>query len=606
MIRILIVDDQKTIRESIKALFAEVNDLEVVGTASDGYDAIAKVKELQPDIVLMDIKMPGVHGLEATKIISQQHPNLKILILTSHDNYDLIAQSLHVGAEGYLLKNMASQEIIKVIRFVVQGYTGIRPSISIKAHASNLKNNRLPQLSSLSNSDFSSPITPANKEPKLSTLRLATPNQFLPPIQNWLIISGFACLGIFTGAITLSSKLDYKVTVKAPAKIRPIGELRIVQAASEGKIASIFVAENQQVRSGELIAQIDDARLQSQKQQLLANVRQTQQQLTQLNDQIVSIQAQTAAERNLQQRNLASAQARLKHQQRIYQERLITTQAQVTEAEAAVELAQDELNRYQELVQTGVLSQLQLKEKEAALKSSLARLQQFKASLNPSSGEVEMAREQIAQEIAKGQTILASLDREQKQLKERQAEIQNQLNNYQQELDRVATELEKTAIRATISGIIQVLNLRNQGQVVRSGDNLATIAPFNGSLEIKAAVASQDIDKVEVGQTAHLRVSACPYSDFGTLMGTVITISPDTKSSHAQTEKISSSNSSYEISIQPESFKLDSGSRSCAIRSGMEGRVDIISREETILKFILKKAGVVQKWGILGNKHRRH
>ncbi|MDJ0902568.1 MAG: response regulator [Xenococcus sp. MO_188.B8] len=593
MIRILIVDDQKTIRESIKAWFAEVSDFQVVGTATDGYEAIAQVKELQPDIILIDIEMPNLDGLEATKRISQQHSKIKILILTNHDKDDLIAQFLYAGAEGYLLKNMASQEIIRAIRFVSQGYTEIRPSIGIKGNTSNLVNDRLPQISSLSNSDSSSQITPAKEDTKLSSLRLATPNQFLPPIKNWLVISGLACLGIFTGAIVISSWLEYKVTVKAPAKIRPIGELRIVQAATAGKIASILVTENQQVQSGELIARIDDARLQSQKQQLLGNIQQVKQQLTQLNNQIVSIQAQIAAQKNLQQRNLASAQAKLRHQQRLYQEQLITTEARVQEAQAAVELAQEELNRYQELVQTGIISELQLKEKEAALKTSIARLQQMKASLNPSSGEVEMAREQIAQELARGQATLASLDREQRQLNERQTEIYNQLSNYQEELNQVATELNNTLIHAPLSGIIQVLNLRNQGQVVSPGDKIATIAPINSSLEIKAAVASQDIDKVEVGQTAQMRVSACPYSDFGTLMGTVITISPDTLNSQSQTEEISSDNSSYEISIQPESFKLHSGSRSCTIRSGMEGKVDIISRKETVLKFILRKAKLI-------------
>ncbi len=584
MIRILIVDDQKTIRESIKAFLTDIADLEVVGTAVDGYDAIAQMKKLQPNIILMDIEMPGLDGLEATKSIIQQYPQTKILILTSHDHDDLIAKSLHVGAEGYLLKNMSSAEIIRAIRFVSEGYTQIKPSIGITAQGTNLAQTQLSPPNSFSS------LVANSKDVNNISLRLATPQEFLPPIQNWLVISGFACLSIFVGAIALASQLEYKVTVKAPGKIRPIGELRIVQAASEGKITSILVTENQQVRSGELIAQIDDARLQSQKQQLLANVQQTQQQLTQLNEQIVSIQAQTAAERNLQQRNFASAQARLKHQQRIYQQQLITTQAQVTEAEAAVELAQDELNRYQELVQTGVVSQLQLKEKETVLKSSLAKLKQINASLNPSSGEVEMAQEQIAQEIAKGQTTLASLDREQKQLKERHAEIQNELNNYQQELGRVATELDKTAIRATISGTIQVLNLRNQGQVVRLGDNIATIAPFNGSLEIKAAVASEDIDKIEIAQTSQMRVSACSYSDFGTLAGKVIAISPDTKNSESEADDMSSANSSYDISIKPESLQLNSGSRNCIIRAGMKGRVDIISREETVLQFMLRKA----------------
>lgn len=350
-VRILIVDDQKTIRENIKAFLVEVKELEVVGTAVDGYDAIAKIKDIQPDIILMDIEMPGLDGLEATKIISQQYSEPKILILTSHDNDDLVAKSLQVGAEGYLLKNMPSQEIIRAIRFVSQGYTSIKPTLAITANKTNAIDGISANIDSLVSLDSAQPANIDSKR-KLDSLRQATPNEFLPPIQNWLIVSGFACLGVFVGAIGISSQLEYKVTVKAPAKIRPVGELRIVQAATEGKIADILVGENQRVRSGELIAQIDDARLQNQKQQLSANVRQTKQQLAQLDDQITSIQAQTKAEQNLQQRNLASAQAQLKHQQRLYQEQQITTQAQVREAEAATELAQDELNRYRDLAQT--------------------------------------------------------------------------------------------------------------------------------------------------------------------------------------------------------------------------------------------------------------
>ena len=597
MIRILIVDDQKAIRESIRALLAKEKDFQLVGTASDAYDAIAQVKDLQPDIILMDIEMPGVDGLEATKILTQQHPKLKILILTSHDKDDTIAQSLHAGAEGYLLKNMPPVEIIRAIRFVSQGYKSIKPTLGITANSNSLTNSISPTTSSLSNSN-SFPLAKTNEERKLNSLRLATPNEFLPPIQNWLVISGLACVGIFIGAIALASQLKYKVTVKAPAKIRPLGEVRIVQTAIEGKIGSILVEENQPVRSGELIAQIEPIRIKSQKQQLLANIDQNQQQSTQLDKQLASIQAQTAAQQNLQQRTVASAQAQLKHQQRLYQQQSNTTQARVAEAEAAVELATEELNRYRELVQTGIVSQLQLKEKNAALKSSLAKLQQAKANLDPSVGEVAMAREQIAQEIARGETTLASLNRERQQLQERKIELDNQLNSYREDLKQIAIELENTQIRAPLVGTIQTLNLRNPGQVVRSGDEIATIAPDNSPLAVKAFVSAQDIGKVEIGQTTQMRVSACPYSDFGTLKGTVLAVSPDTKNSGDLQANIADASANYEISIQPENMSLQAGDwasptlrdRNCAIRSGMEGRVDIISRQESILKFLQRTA----------------
>ena len=579
MIRILIVDDQKVIRESISTLLSEVKEFEVVGTATDGYEAIALVKDLQPDIILMDIEMPDLNGLSATSSIVRQYPDLKILMLTSHDDDELIARSLAAGAEGYLLKNMSSAEIIRAIRFVSEGYTKIQPSLAITANKNDSEPN--PLVSASNNSS----ITNIDN----SSLRLATPQQFLPPIHNWLTLSGLACLGIFIGAIAIASQLEYKVTVKAPAKIRPLGEVRIVQAAAEGKISNISVRENQRVRQGELIAQIDSTRLQSQQQQLLANIEQSQQQLTQLNRQLISIQAQTAAQQSLQQRTVASAQAQLKHQQRLYQQQLTTTQASVAEAEAAVELATEELNRYRELVATGIVSQLQLKEKSAALKSFEAKLQQARANLDPSTGEVAMAREQIAQETARGETAIASLNRERQQLQERKIEAVDRLQNYREDLKQIATELKNTQIRAPLTGTIQTLNLRNPDQVVRSGDEIATIAPGNSPLAIKALVSARDIGKVEVGQTTQMRVSACSYADFGTLGGTVLAISPDTKNSTSGTNT-AENNANYEISIQPNSQNLQHSERNCAIRAGMEGRVDIIAQEETVLNFVLKKA----------------
>ncbi len=130
MIRILIVDDQATIRETIKSLLYLQPNIEVVGIAEDGYQAITQVKVLNPDIVLMDIEMPNLDGFKATKLISQQNPNIKILILTGQDREDIISQALSSGAQGCLLKNMSSEDIVRAIHFVLEGCTEIQPEIN--------------------------------------------------------------------------------------------------------------------------------------------------------------------------------------------------------------------------------------------------------------------------------------------------------------------------------------------------------------------------------------------------------------------------------------------------------------------------------------------
>lgn len=142
MIHILIVDDHKTIRESVKLLLDRVPEFRIVGTASNGIEAmsstsfaIAQVDKLNPDVVLMDIEMPELDGLEATEIISQSHEGIKVLILTSLDRDDSIDRTLNAGAVGYLLKNMSDRELIKAIRCAFEGCTEIRPSIGYKNKA---------------------------------------------------------------------------------------------------------------------------------------------------------------------------------------------------------------------------------------------------------------------------------------------------------------------------------------------------------------------------------------------------------------------------------------------------------------------------------------
>lgn len=432
------------------------------------------------------------------------------------------------------------------------------------------------------------------------SLRPVDLEEFLPQIDWWVTIGGLIFLAIFGATIALVSILKYKVAIKAPATVRPVGELRIVQAAVEGKIESIQIKGNQKVVKGDIVAYIDDSRLQTQKSQLEGNIDRTQLQLAQIDAQLQATAGQFAAETDRNKGTVASAIAELSRIQRDYQDKLITTAAEVKETEAAVELAKEEMTRYQQLANTGAITQLQLKEKEAAFKTALARIEKAKAALNPSQAGVEIAREQIFQARAEGKATLSTLNKEREQLIQQQIEIQNQLSRDQQELQQIETELKGTVIRASASGIVQELNLRNPAQLVRPGDVIAQIAPSEAPLEIKALVASQDIDKVETGRKVQMRVSACPYPDYGTLKGTVKTISPDATTSQtsqsnnanalSETGSFDEAKTAYNVTIKPESLYLDAAGKKCSIRSGMEGRADIISKEETVLTFILRKA----------------
>lgn len=129
MIRVLIVDDQKMVREALKIALESATDLEIVGTANDGLAAIEQVELLQPDIVVMNMEMPLLDGAGATQKITNQFSNTKVLILTSYDSDEYITKSLAMGAKGYILKNIDTEDLVGAIRNIYKGYTQISPGL---------------------------------------------------------------------------------------------------------------------------------------------------------------------------------------------------------------------------------------------------------------------------------------------------------------------------------------------------------------------------------------------------------------------------------------------------------------------------------------------
>lgn len=120
MIRVLVVDDHAILRDGIRSLLESQDDIIVVGEADNGADAIKCVKTVLPDIVLMDISMPRMNGLEATRSIKEQFPKVKVLILTQHDSREYIAPALQAGAAGYVLKRSGRREMLNAIRQVYE------------------------------------------------------------------------------------------------------------------------------------------------------------------------------------------------------------------------------------------------------------------------------------------------------------------------------------------------------------------------------------------------------------------------------------------------------------------------------------------------------
>lgn len=494
-------------------------------------------------------------------------------------------------------------------------------------------------------------------DPHPDLLRTVKSEDFLPAIGIWTNFGSFFLVATVGAAITFAAVIKYNVTVKAAANVRPSGEVRLVQSATEGSIKSILVKENQVVKQGDVIATIDDSQLQIKKSQLAGNIQQHQLQLAQLDAQIRALDEQNQTETDRSNRTVASAEAGLRNTQRDYQQRKVTATSQVQEADANVKIAADDLqkaqvdlqsaqaqlraneaalqaaivkrNRYQLIAASGSIPQNQLEEAQLtvtqqqqavlsakaavesqkkeiskakqAVSAAIAKRNKEIAALNPSNAVISIAKEKIATERATGGINLARLNQERESLLERRIQTQNQTNNFEKDLKQVETELQKAIIRTTQAGTILKLELRNPGQVVHSGDGIAQIAPTNAALVVKARVASQDIGRVKVCQEQKvsdcqqgkvvLRVSAYPYPDYGTLAGAVRAITADAIT--PQANAITSPTPYYEVTIQPEKLSLQKDNQSYFIQPGMEVTADIITKEETLLTFLLRKARLI-------------
>jgi two-component system response regulator NreC len=131
-IRVLIVDDHALVREGITALLRFYDDVEVVGEASDGREAISKSEELKPDVILMDIAMPGLGGLEATIEIKKKAPEVKIIVLSQYDDMEYVNRFLKAKVSGYLLKRAVGSELIAAVRAVARGESYLHSAIASK------------------------------------------------------------------------------------------------------------------------------------------------------------------------------------------------------------------------------------------------------------------------------------------------------------------------------------------------------------------------------------------------------------------------------------------------------------------------------------------
>ncbi len=130
MIKIMIVDDHIIVREGLKQLLSVQDDIKVIGESSSGLECLELLEKLSPDIILMDVRMPGISGIETTRLICLKYPHIKIIILTIYDDDKYVTEAIQAGAKGYILKKINRDELIKVIHHVMENRVFLDPNVT--------------------------------------------------------------------------------------------------------------------------------------------------------------------------------------------------------------------------------------------------------------------------------------------------------------------------------------------------------------------------------------------------------------------------------------------------------------------------------------------
>jgi HlyD family secretion protein len=557
-IRVLIVDDQNSIRERLKLLLEPETDLEIIGIAEDGAIAIKQVESLQPDVVLIDLEMPGMNGVKATKIISKRFADCQILVLSSHDTNEYLNQAMDAGAKGYLLKNTPAQELSNAIRSVHKGYSHLSPGLweKIRQVKSKPSANSTKPDSPEAKATITEPNTKQSKLFRQKSLeRLASPEKLDQLMQvvnpkSWLPLATLGSLVIAGGIWSVYGKIP--VTVEGRGVLIHPGKVIPLQAPIQGQLADLKIKSGEEVKKGDIIATIDQPELRKQLELAQNKLHQLQQQnrdlgslQTQRSDRdLESIleQRQTLTQKleiveeltpSLREKGLVSIgkerqalETRLGTLQKLlptYKQRLTVRQKLFKEGAIADDLllkARQEYfdNTAQVNDAESQLKQLDVKEADT-LKQYLSNLNEIK-NIKAQLQELQSKKANLAQQDSQSST-------------NRQKEIQD----VEREINGLSKKIgDQTRIISQHNGKILEITT-NPGQVVQPGTRIANIDIDNATDKMLGITyfPVEDGKKIQPDMMIQITPQTIKRERFGGIVGNVNQISafPITKEAAA-------------------------------------------------------------------------
>lgn len=389
----------------------------------------------------------------------------------------------------------------------------------------------------------------------------ASTDDFLPPLGGWSRRLGTRLAAISGLSVVAMAVLPWQETVRAQGVVRPTGENTVVQSERGGTVLEVLVKPNQQVRAGEAIARLDDRPWRDQQRRLQGELLKLELQRNQAGLQLEALNLQTDASTQL-----SGAQVE-------------ASRRDVDKARSTVAFHEQELRRYESLMASGAVARALVDEKRAQLQLSRS--------------DLDKANQQVIQQGALGNVEQARLRQSGSASRSGVEDLNKTISLRQTELAEVNRAIASTVLRAPATGSLLEIAVRHRGQVLRPGDIIATIAPSTGPLQVNVQVPGSEITPIRTGQTTHLRVEGCPYSDFGVLPGRVAAIAADASQAPPAAGATAGA-ATYQVVVQPNQSELKQRQRRCALRPGMQVQADVVTRHTSAMAALLRKLRVLQ------------
>ena len=646
-IRVLIVDDQLSSRKLLEVMINSEPDLEIIGTAEDGEKALAQVELLHPDIVLMDLEMPGMDGITTTETIGQRSPEIKVIIISSHQEQEYIYRALRAGAKGFLLKDTLSNKLTNDIRLVNEDYIQFGPGSFKQAEAEVIDILAKDQAKSNSDRHQATSIAPVLHPTKLAS----TPNNrddwshgtkelldILPQVWTRGLLY---CLTLFTViALPWAMFSQVEETGKARGQLEPQGQTFKLDAPVAATVAKIQVKEGEAVKAGQSLLVLESELVQwelRQAQEKLEGELNRLAQLELLQDQLVVALAtqrqQNQAQELEKQAQVHQAQQNLESLKNSYNLQKEEKLAQVRQAQqdieysqtahqlAAIRLknAQREVQRYQEASEGGIVSAIQVaerkdmeQEKQRVYDQTKSDIEQaklrwaeqrssYERTIQQAQAEIEQAQLQLKEQKSSYQSLMGSGElavlKSMEQLKNLETQITTlkaDIAQSKSQIDSLEFQLNQRVLESPIEGTVFRLPIQGSGEVVQPGEMIAEIAPKGTSLLLRAQMGTTESGSLAQGMSVKMKFDAYPFQDYGVVEGKLVEISPTTEEVETPEGKVTA----YNLEIQLNQTCIPTPNECIALRPGDTATAEVIVRQRRIIDFILDPFKKLQKGGL--------